>query len=157
MALTPARPSPRAAGLPAYLATPSRRSASTHVMQTRYRFTRHNQRTGRVSDFAMRMQARRHTPPNRVRFTADRQFASSCSPLRLAATQLLSATGPWLTLTRTYTVLTQRLHGRTFPAACCGEFDFLKFIFPSRYFISLIELRVTRTCSCRTCYDRISG
>ena len=65
-----------------------------------------SQRTGRVSDFAMRMQARRHTPPNRVRFTADRQFASSCSPPHLAATQLLSATGHWLTLTRTFTVLT---------------------------------------------------
>ena len=40
------------------------------------------------------------------RLTADRQFASSCFPPRLAATQLLSATGPWLTLTRTSTVLT---------------------------------------------------
>ncbi|MBK9442618.1 MAG: IS66 family insertion sequence element accessory protein TnpB [Comamonadaceae bacterium] len=64
------------------------------------------QRTGRVSDFAMRLQARRHTPPNRVRYPADRQFASGCSPPRLAATQLPSTTGPWLTLTRTFTVLT---------------------------------------------------
>ena len=34
-------PSPQAAGLPAYLTTSSRRSASNHVMQPRYRFTRH--------------------------------------------------------------------------------------------------------------------
>ena len=54
-----------------------------------------------------------NTPPNRVRFTADRQFVSSCSPPHLAVTQLLSTTGPWLTLTRTLTVLTQRLYGRT--------------------------------------------
>ena len=34
-------PSPRAAGLPAYLTTSSQRSASNHVMQPRHRFTRH--------------------------------------------------------------------------------------------------------------------
>jgi len=73
------------------------------------------QRTGRVSDFAMNEQARRVTPPNRVRHPAHRQFASSCSPPRLAATQLLSATGPWLTLTQTFTVQMSRLHGRTHP------------------------------------------
>ena len=44
---------------------------------------------------------------------ADRQFASGCSPPRLAATQLPSATGTWLTPTRTYTVLFARLHART--------------------------------------------
>ena len=33
----------------------------------RHRFTRPFQRAGRVSDFAMNEQARRHTPPNRVR------------------------------------------------------------------------------------------
>ena len=71
------------------------------------------QRAGRVSDFAMYPQARRYTPPNRVRFTADRQFASGCSPPRLAATQLPSATRPWHTPTRTCTVLLSRLHGRT--------------------------------------------
>ena len=74
------------------------------------------QRTGRVSDFALNEQARRHTPPNRVRHPADRQFASGCSPPRLAATQLPSATGLWLTPTRTSTVLLSRLHGRTRPS-----------------------------------------
>ena len=34
-------PSPRLTGLPAYLTTHSQRSASNHVMQPRYRFTRH--------------------------------------------------------------------------------------------------------------------
>ena len=63
-----------------------------------------SQRTGRVSDFAVSTQARHHTPPNRVRFTADRQFASGCSPPRLAATQLPLTTGSWLTLTRTFTM-----------------------------------------------------
>ncbi len=67
----------------------------------------------------MESQARHHSPPNRVRLPADCQFASDCSPPRLAATQLSSATGPWLPLTRTSTVLFTRLHGRTIPA-CAG-------------------------------------
>jgi hypothetical protein len=50
------------------------------------------QRDQRVSDFAMNEQAHRSSPPNRVRYPTDRQFASGCSPLRLAATQLPSAT-----------------------------------------------------------------
>jgi len=41
----------------------------------------------------MNEQARRHTPPKRVRFTTDRQFASGCSPPRLSATQLPSTSG----------------------------------------------------------------
>jgi len=49
------------------------------------------QRVQRVSDFAMNEQARRSSPPNRVRHPTDRQFASGCSPPRLAATQLPSA------------------------------------------------------------------
>ena len=106
-------PSPRAAGLlcltrhtfPAFRLQPR--------CVPRHRFTRHNQRAGRISDFAMNEQARRHTPPNRVRYPADCQFTSSCSPPRLAATQLLSATGSWLTLTRTSTVQISRLRRRT--------------------------------------------
>lgn len=50
------------------------------------------QRDQRVSDFAMNEQARRSSPPNRVRYPTDRHFASGCSPPRLAATQLPSAT-----------------------------------------------------------------
>ena len=76
------------------------------------------QRTRRVSDFAMNEQARRYTPPNRVRYPADRQFASGCSPPHLMVTQLPSATGLWLTPTRTYTVLFARLHGRTHSRVC---------------------------------------
>ncbi len=72
-----------------------------------------SQRIRCVSGFAFSQPARRHSPPNRVRLPADRQFASGCSPPRLAATQLPSATGPWLTLTRTLTVLCARLHERT--------------------------------------------
>ena len=49
------------------------------------------QRVQRVSDFAMNEQARRSSPPNRVRYPTDRQFASGCSPPRLATTQLPSA------------------------------------------------------------------
>ena len=71
------------------------------------------QRMRCVSGFAFSQPARRHSLPNRVRFTAHRQFASGCSPPRFAATQLPSATGPWLTPTWTLTMLCTRLHGRT--------------------------------------------
>ena len=43
------------------------------------------QRDQRVSDFTMNEQARRSSPPNRVRHPTDRQFASGCSPPRLGA------------------------------------------------------------------------
>jgi hypothetical protein len=52
-------------------------------------------------------------PPNRVRSPTDRQFASGCSPPRLTATQLPSATELWHTPARTFTVLMWRPHGRT--------------------------------------------
>jgi hypothetical protein len=42
--------------------------------------------------FAMNEQARRTMPPKRVRHPAGCSFASSCSPPRIAATQLPSAT-----------------------------------------------------------------
>jgi hypothetical protein len=71
------------------------------------------QRDPRVSDFAMNEQARRSSPPNRVRYPTDRLFASGCSPRRFGPTQLPSATELWLTPTRTFTVLMQRPHGRT--------------------------------------------
>ena len=75
------------------------------------------QRVQRVSDFALNEQARRSSPPNRVRSPTDQQFASGCSPPRLAATQLPSATELWLSPTRTCTVLLWRLHGRTHSGA----------------------------------------
>ena len=71
------------------------------------------QRDQRFSDFAMNEQARRSSPPNRVRHPTDRQFASGCSPPRLAATQLPLATELWHSPARTFTVLMWRPHGRT--------------------------------------------
>jgi len=50
------------------------------------------QRDPRVSDFAMNEQARRSSPPYRVRRPTDRLFASGCSPRRFGPTQLPSAT-----------------------------------------------------------------
>src|SRR6202453_2082847 len=44
--------------------------------------------------FAMNEQARRTIPPTRVRYPAGCSFASSCSPPRIAATLLPSATCP---------------------------------------------------------------
>ena len=99
-------PSPRLTGLPVYLATHSQRSASNHkggpyvVFQSPFNAYDVFQTSPSPSQLVA------NTPPNRVRFTADRQFVSSCSPPHLAMTQLLSTTGPWLTLTRTSTVLT---------------------------------------------------
>src|SRR5207237_9456614 len=66
-----------------------------------------------VSDFAMNEQARRSSPPNRLRYPTDQQFASGFSPPCLGATQLPSATELWHTPTRTFTVLMWRPHGRT--------------------------------------------
>ena len=63
----------------------------------------------------MNEQARRSSPPNRVRYPTDQQFASGCSPPCLGATQLPSATELWHTPTRTFTVLMWRPHGRTHP------------------------------------------
>jgi len=95
----------------------SRTNFPTFRLQPRdapqHRFTRQFQRAGQVPDFAMNEQARRHIPPNRVRYPADCQFASGCSPPRLATTQLPSASGSWLAPARTYTMLFARLHGRT--------------------------------------------
>ena len=75
----------------------SRTNFPTFRLQPRdapqHRFYRHYQRAERFPNFAMNEQARRHIPPNRVRYPADRQFASGCSPPRFAATQLPSASG----------------------------------------------------------------
>ena len=61
----------------------------------------------------MNEQARRSSPPNRVRYPTDQQFASGCSPRRFGPTQLPPATELWHTPTRTFTVLMWRPHGRT--------------------------------------------
>ena len=107
------RRSPAPTGLPVYLALPSDHSAPNHVMSPLDRLVSPAQRRARVSGFATRSQARRNTPPNRVRHPTDRSFASGYSPPRLTTTQLPSATGPWHTRTRTLTVQTMRPHGRT--------------------------------------------
>ncbi len=52
-------------------------------------------------------------PPNRVRSPTDHHFASGCSPPRLMATQLPSATWLWFTMARTSTALIKRLPRRT--------------------------------------------
>ncbi len=52
-------------------------------------------------------------PPNRVRSPTDHHFASGCSPPRLMATQLPSATWLWFTMARNSTVLIKRLPRRT--------------------------------------------
>ena len=88
-ALTPALLTHNA-GLPAYLVTPSCRSVSNHVGCLSIATPR--LRAQRFSDFAMNEQARHSSPPNRVRSPTDQLFASGCSPPRLAATQLPSAT-----------------------------------------------------------------
>jgi hypothetical protein len=64
----------------------------------------------------MNEQARRNAPPKRVRLTTDRQFASGCSPPRLTATQLPSATGLWLTPAWTFTMLLRAIKGALVPA-----------------------------------------
>ena len=76
--LTPA-PFTYRTGLPAFCATPSCRSVSNHVAAWSSLHPP-RQRDQRVSDFAMNEQARRSSPPNRVRYPTDQQFASGCSP-----------------------------------------------------------------------------
>src|SRR5262245_38467261 len=74
----------------------------------------------------MHEQARRSSPPSRVRSPTDRQFASGCSPRRFGPTQLPSATELWHTPTRTFTVLMwhhhRRTHSRMFLAGIQGRF-----------------------------------
>ncbi|HZA54816.1 MAG TPA: hypothetical protein VE616_11240, partial [Candidatus Udaeobacter sp.] len=50
----------------------------------------------------------------------DRQFALGCSPPRLTATQLPSATELWHTPAWTFTMLMWHLHGRTHSRAEAG-------------------------------------
>src|SRR6266508_4157110 len=107
--LTPAPLTTHSAGLPAYCASPSCRSVSNHVGLPDHRLPP-RQRDQRVSDFALSEQARRSSPPNRVRSPTDRQFASGCSPRRFGPTQLPSATELWHTLTRTFSVLMWHQH-----------------------------------------------
>jgi hypothetical protein len=85
----------RRPGLPASLAPPSRRSAPNHPRLPRRR-RRALSATGFLSVLGSTISGRSAAPAGRIRFTcvADRRFTSSCSPPRLAATQLLSVSGP---------------------------------------------------------------
>jgi len=56
------------------------------------RLVRYAQRFQLLPSFAIIQKARYAVRPNRIRFTADCIFASSCSPPRFTTTQLLSAT-----------------------------------------------------------------
>ena len=88
------------------------------------RFMRHFQRPQRVSGFATLLQARQYIPPNRFRHPADRQFASGCSPPRLAATQLPLATKLWPPSAGTSTLLVVRHCGRTVSRYAAGGATF---------------------------------
>lgn len=82
-------------GLPASLAPPSRRSAPNHPPSPR-RHLRAPSATGSLSVPGFTTRCRLAARAGRIGFTcvADRRFTSSCSPPRLAATQLPSVTGP---------------------------------------------------------------
>jgi hypothetical protein len=81
-----------------------------------HRFGRHGSVIGWFQASPLDEQARRNTPPNRVRFATDRKFASGCFPPRLSATQLPSATGLWPPPVRTLTALIHALMGALVPA-----------------------------------------
>ena len=82
-ALTPA-PLTYGAGLPVSLATLSCRSISNHVGCLIIAY-HHASVTSGFRASPLGSQARRSSPPNRVRLPTDRQFASGCSPRRLGA------------------------------------------------------------------------
>lgn len=73
------------------------------------------QRDRLVPGFAIDKQARRYTPPNRVRHPTDRQSASGCSPPRLSATQLPSAAGAVAYPGTDFHRADTRHRGRTYP------------------------------------------
>jgi len=86
------RPHTQAMGLSASYALPSRRSALNHVSRPMVALSVASAPPV-IRGFAIGSKARRVLPSNQVRYPTDRQFVSSCSPSRLAATQLLSTSG----------------------------------------------------------------
>src|SRR6266568_6604779 len=110
-ALTPAALT-QATGLSAYAVLPSRHSAPNHAIRPMAAFPVVSAPSA-IPGFAVIQQARHGVTPKRVRPPADWQFASGCSPPRLTATQLPSASKPRHTSTGTRTLLTRRPHGRT--------------------------------------------
>ena len=101
---------------------PSRHPAPNHVMQPgrHVPITSCDRSTFR-SGFAFNEQARLCTPPKRVRHPTGCRFASSCSPPRLAATQLLSATCVVTSHGTDSHYADKRTHGRTHRRACPGD------------------------------------
>jgi hypothetical protein len=110
-ALTPAPLTP-AAGLPAYCATPSCRSISNHAVCPGIALAA-TSACRAVFGLRLTLAGSPHHLAESSSSPTDRQFASGCSPPRLAATQLPSATELWLTPARTFTTLISRPHGRT--------------------------------------------
>ena len=106
------RPHLRATGLSAYSALSSRRSAPNHASRSVAALSVVSA-PSTVPGFATIQQARHGFTPNRIRSPTDWRFASGCSPPRLAATQLPSATKLRRTSTGTCTLLTKRPCGRT--------------------------------------------
>jgi hypothetical protein len=91
-ALTPAPLRQRSRSLRS-IRLPSRHPVPNHAMQPSGHVPITSCRRSAVTPgFAMNEQARHCTPPNRVRPPTGCRFASGCSPPRLAATQLPSAT-----------------------------------------------------------------
>ena len=82
-----------------HLARPSMHSVTNHPACSVVALSLPLQRNRRPcftlngSGFTLNEEARRTTRPNRVRYPTDCMFASGCSPPRLTATQLPSATG----------------------------------------------------------------
>jgi len=77
------------------------------------------QRDQWFSNFTLESQARRSSPPNRVRYPTNRQFASVAPHPASRRRSYLRLRSLWLSSTRTFTVLMWRPHGRMMPA-CAG-------------------------------------
>ena len=82
-------------GISAYSALSSKHPTLSHVTGPRSRFESHLSASGQTihrPEFAIQSQAPRTVPPKQVRHPAGCFFTSGCSPPRIAATQLPSAT-----------------------------------------------------------------
>ena len=115
-----------------------------------HRFARHHSVYSefQASPYPSRLAA--NIPPNQVRHPTDRQFASGCSPPRLTATQLPSATEPWHAPTRTFTVLIRRPHGRT----RVGTAHRLRRDSANGWAMLLATAKTTPSCVNRSCSSR---
>ena len=106
------------ADLPAYCAQPSVRPARNHPITSLDRLLRHPQRPALLPDFVVKPDDSPRDETESGSSPTDHTFASGCSPHHLAATQLPSATRPWLALAGTSTPPIERPHGRTITLRC---------------------------------------